>query len=100
MALLKQMEDAGQPIPEKMQEPVLIDGLGIFLDVFCECATERYQPDMPIPASKVREWILSRGITDEELISDILWHVRQMDLAYMEFRSRKVESAAHGRKRR
>lgn len=86
-----------QPIPELfVRAPELQYGLGIFLQAFHDVLSERppnYGELLPLPRSKVREWIQEKGITDPELIERLYSHVRSLDLVYRQFVAKQAKQA-------
>lgn len=80
-------------LPKEMEEaPELLEGLDIYLDAFFELSSERSigMGEGPIPRSAIHEYC-EREAIEGDLKQDLMYHVRAMDNAYLEFQSQKYK---------
>src|SRR5690606_27200047 len=85
--ILKNCMQTGMPIPDFIKNaPELMPGLEVFLEAFWDLSTCR-QIGMglgPIPWTSVQEYCRING-GGEDFNRDIHYHVRQLDIAYLEW---------------
>lgn len=78
-------------VPERIQNaPDLFLGLELFFDAFMELSTCRntgWSPG-PIPSWCISEFCVRMEL-DEETTDDMIYHIRQMDQAFMKYADRK-----------
>jgi hypothetical protein len=89
-----------RPLPQAlMNAPELQEGLEFYYLAFMDLTTERSIgfAEGPIPWSRIEQWADAHDVYDE-LREDLHYHIRTLDLAYLEYRAKKstVESPAQG----
>jgi len=81
---------SNQPLPDPIANaPEMPLGLGFFYKAFQELSSERL--DGPIPGSAIRAYCRDEEITGE-LADDVMYHVRNLDNALLEFQRKKAET--------
>lgn len=83
----------GLPLPAKIQNaPELMIGLQFYMMAFQQLNSDRgVAPDgreLPIPWSSIDRWADSHDIVGE-LKEDLHYHVRALDVAYLEYKESK-----------
>jgi len=84
-AKLKELEEAGEPIPDDLYPPETLPGLSEWLAAFWELTTERplgYGAVGPIPSSAIDRWVAKARMDEAE--EELFRHcIRLLDRAYM-----------------
>lgn len=80
---------SNQPLPDPIANaPEIPLGLGFFYKAFQELSSERMEG--PIPGSAIRSYCRDEDITGE-LADDVMYHIRNLDNALLEYRRKKAE---------
>lgn len=81
----------GHPLPQKIQNaPVVPPHLELYFRAFFELDSSRSIgfSEGPIPWQVVIEYCKRYNLSEEQT-ETMVYHIRQMDVAYLEFRSKK-----------
>ena len=90
--IIAQAVRAGAPIPDRIANaPVLMQGLGLYLQAFFDLDSERQIgfSILPIPWRAVVKYAQVYGF-DEEQREDLLFFIRRMDNAHIERMNKKI----------
>lgn len=86
---------SNQPLPDPIANaPEIPLGLGYFYKAFQELSSERMEG--PIPGSAIRAWCRDEEL-EGETKDDVMYHVRNLDNALLEFRRKKAEKERGGK---
>lgn len=88
---------SNQPLPDPIANaPEMPLGLGFFYKAFQELSSERMEG--PVPGSAIRAYCRDEGIKGE-LADDVMYHVRNLDNALLEYRRKKADQENGGKNR-
>lgn len=88
---------SNQPLPDPIANaPEIPLGLGFFYKAFQELSSERLEG--PIPGSAIRSFCRDEDVTGE-LADDVMYHIRNLDNALLEYRRKKAEKENGGKGR-
>lgn len=93
---MEQARNAGQPLPEDLENaPELLPGLELYWQAFMELSSCRTtgMGEGPIPWTAVNSWCVRHCIEDFDLV---YFHVRSMDITFLEFQAEKRKSKSAG----
>lgn len=94
--LVQMCEREGQPLPARIaNKPELLLGLELFYISFLNltsCRQQGYNTEGPISWLSIAEYCKVQGIIGDQR-EDLIYHVQQMDSAYLEYKTAKLKKA-------